>query len=149
MTRTGRGSGAERRPTRRRDRRAPARRATTAVAAGRAKPRRPRRRPASYNRLSPAQAESLALLLEELGEAQQAIGKILRHGLYANHPATGVVNRAALERELGDVRAAVMIACGVRLCGEDEIGGWCRSKLGKICQYLHHVKIPAAMRYPR
>lgn len=33
-----------------------------------------------FNQLSPAEAERLALLSEELGEAQQAIGKILRHG---------------------------------------------------------------------
>lgn len=32
------------------------------------------------NKLNDAQSERLALLLEELGEAQQAIGKILRHG---------------------------------------------------------------------
>lgn len=31
-----------------------------------------------FNGLTPAEAERLALLLEELGEAQQAIGKILR-----------------------------------------------------------------------
>ena len=34
----------------------------------------------AFNKLSAAEAERLALLLEELGEAQQAIGKILRHG---------------------------------------------------------------------
>lgn len=110
---------------------------------------RPKRRTASFNKLSPSQAESLALLLEELGEAQQAIGKILRHGLRTSHPATGVVNRDALEHELGDVRAAVLIACGIRLCREDRIGAWCRSKLGKVRQYLHHVDVPATLRYPR
>jgi hypothetical protein len=34
----------------------------------------------NFNGLAPAETERLALLLEELGEAQQAIGKILRHG---------------------------------------------------------------------
>lgn len=33
-----------------------------------------------FNQLTNAQAERLHILLEELGEAQQAIGKILRHG---------------------------------------------------------------------
>jgi hypothetical protein len=33
-----------------------------------------------FNSLTPAELERLSLLLEELGEAQQAIGKILRHG---------------------------------------------------------------------
>ena len=45
-----------------------------------------------FNQLTPAEAERLALLLEELGEAQQAIGKILRHGYASTHPANpGVV----------------------------------------------------------
>ncbi len=40
----------------------------------------------AFNGLTDAQAERLALLLEELGEAQQAIGKILRHGYESMSP---------------------------------------------------------------
>lgn len=39
-----------------------------------------------FNGLTPAEAERLALLSEELGEAQQAIGKILRHGYDSSNP---------------------------------------------------------------
>ena len=34
----------------------------------------------NFNRLSPAEYERLAILAEEMGEAQQALGKIMRHG---------------------------------------------------------------------
>jgi hypothetical protein len=61
-----------------------------------------------FNGLSPAEAERLALLLEELGEAQQVIGKILRHGYESHHPENpDDSNRALLEGELGDVMAAI------------------------------------------
>lgn len=39
-----------------------------------------------FNALTPAEAERLFYLLEKLGEAQQAIGKILRHGYESYDP---------------------------------------------------------------
>jgi hypothetical protein len=52
-----------------------------------------------FNRLTPAEAERLALLLEELGEAQQIIGKILRHGYESYHPDDPeTTNRTLLAR---------------------------------------------------
>lgn len=64
-----------------------------------------------FNQLTPGEAERLAVLLEELGEAQQVVGKILRHGWAPNdnsvEPPKAYDNRADLERELGDVAAAV------------------------------------------
>ena len=39
--------------------------------------------------LTLSRLERLALLLEELGEAQQVIGKILRHGYDSRHPDGG------------------------------------------------------------
>ena len=62
-----------------------------------------------FNELTSAQAERLAILLEEMGEAQQAIGKILRHGYASQNPDVldGPTNRESLERELGDVAAAM------------------------------------------
>lgn len=67
----------------------------------------------SFNKLSTAEAERLALLLEELGEAQQIIGKILRHGYESTHPKypNGMTNRQLLEVELGDVLARVQLMC--------------------------------------
>ena len=60
-----------------------------------------------FNRLTPGEAELLALLLEEMGEAQQVIGKVLRHGYDSTHPDGGPDNRMLLEKEVGDVLAAV------------------------------------------
>jgi hypothetical protein len=58
----------------------------------------------SHNKLSNAEAERLAWLLEELGEVQQAIGKILRHGYESKWPPeTGPTNRTVLEKEIKDV----------------------------------------------
>ena len=54
------------------------------------------------NELTPAESERLALLSEEMGEAIQAIGKILRHGYESTGPKTIVRNRTSLEKELGD-----------------------------------------------
>lgn len=63
-----------------------------------------------FNRLTPAEAERLAYLAEELAEAIQAVGKILRHG-YENFnpdkPQDGT-NRKQLERELVDVYGAIV-----------------------------------------
>ena len=58
-----------------------------------------------YNQLTPAQLERLAKLLEEMGEAQQIIGKILCHGYESYDPTDPEMkrNRAYLEMELGDV----------------------------------------------
>jgi len=63
------------------------------------------------NNLTEAETERLAWLLEELGEAQQAIGKILRHGYESydptdtDHPG----NRADLAKEIADVEQAVSL----------------------------------------
>lgn len=73
-----------------------------------------------FSNLTPAEQERLAVLLEEMGEAVQVIGKILRHGWtptdYAAQPPRPYDNRADLERELGDVRAAM-----IRLCSADDL----------------------------
>lgn len=94
-----------------------------------------------FNGLSSAQAEALAILLEELGEAQQAIGKILRHGLHSRHPEGGPDNQSSLEHELGDVRAAAIIACSLDVVSEYEIGSFARAKLGAVQKYLHQEPV--------
>lgn len=57
-----------------------------------------------YNKLTPAETERLAHLLEELGEAQQIIGKILRHGYDNYHPddPNKTTNRSMLAADKGD-----------------------------------------------
>lgn len=58
-----------------------------------------------------AERERLAILLEEMGEAQQVIGKILRHGWSPTHAGKTYDNRGDLQNELGDVQAAVARLC--------------------------------------
>ena len=91
-----------------------------------------------FNRLTPAEAERLALLAEECGEVVQAIGKVLRHGFESTHPDGGPTNREALERECGDVYHAIW-----RLIGAGDIDGNGMSqraddKAKSVVRYLHH-----------
>ena len=93
-----------------------------------------------FNKLTDAQAERLALLLEELGEAQQAIGKILRHGYNCTHPNGGPTNRDLLERELGDILAAIDLLCMPENydLSNKLIQAAKSSKLQRVGKYLHH-----------
>lgn len=98
---------------------------------------------AHFNRLSPAEAERLALLAEEMGEAIQVVGKILRHGYESYNPTTQVpeghrplTNRYLLEKELGDVCAAI------DLIGADiHVGSMHQhrtDKLKRVARWMHH-----------
>jgi NTP pyrophosphatase (non-canonical NTP hydrolase) len=93
-----------------------------------------------FNRLTDAEAERLALLLEELGEAQQAIGKILRHGYASYHPDSAEGNREALERELGDVQHAVDRLCAAGDVREVAIHEYAADKADRVTRYLHHQR---------
>jgi NTP pyrophosphatase (non-canonical NTP hydrolase) len=92
------------------------------------------------NELSDAQLERLAVLSEELGEAQQVIGKILRHGYDSKNPLeeNGPTNRAALEREIGDV----FMALGMLIQADDLSYSFIVNrqdqKRKSIKQWLHH-----------
>jgi hypothetical protein len=96
-----------------------------------------------FNNLPPDQAEALALLAEECGELIQAIGKIQRHGLWSEHPDTGIPNQHALTKEIGDVLAALRIAEVQRLIAWANVIGARDRKLIKVRQYLHHAKVTA------
>jgi len=93
-----------------------------------------------FNRLTPAEAERLAFVMEEMAEAQQIIGKILRHGYQSYHPddPEKTSNRALLAKELGHVY------CGIQLLVEShDISGFilelCRSKKHKkVKRWMHH-----------
>jgi NTP pyrophosphatase (non-canonical NTP hydrolase) len=99
-----------------------------------------------FNKLTPAEAERLALLAEECGEVLHAIGKVLRHGYESRHPldgADGETNRHALQRELGDLHFAMDLLvhhdlnAGAVLRAE-------QSKRERVGVYLHHTKIERA-----
>lgn len=90
--------------------------------------------------LNDAQIERLSLLLEEMGEATQWIGKILRHG-YESHdptrPAQGS-NRELLERELGDVLFSIELLTATGDLGENNIDENRILKARTIWKWLHH-----------
>lgn len=94
-----------------------------------------------FNGLTPAEAELLTLLAEECGEVVQAVCKILRHGLDFHHPVSGEVNRAILEKEMGDVRAAMIALCNNGLTSKDQIHRRADEKLQRVGQWLHHAKV--------
>ena len=94
----------------------------------------------NFNQLTNGQAERLAILSEELGEAQQAVGKILRHGYDSRNPFDhdSPTNRNNLERELGDVEYAISALCAKGELNEIEINHFKVRKSSTIKQYLHH-----------
>lgn len=96
----------------------------------------------AFNSLSPAEAERLALLLEELGETQQAIGKILRHGYESTNPLipNSPTNRQALQKELGDVRCAIGFLTQTGDLQERAIQESAKLKKVTAQKWLHHQK---------
>lgn len=59
-----------------------------------------------FNKLTPAEAERLAMLAEECAEVIQVVGKILRHGYDSYHPdQPSVSNRDLLAKESTEVVA--------------------------------------------
>lgn len=96
---------------------------------------------ANFNRLTPKETEALALLAEECAEVVQIVGKILRHGLDSWHPDTGQGNRALLAKEIGDVRAAMIIAFDEGVADRVLANDAMVNKLKRVGMYLHHVKV--------
>ena len=93
--------------------------------------------------MTPEEHERLAVLSEELGEVQQIIGKILRHGYDSYNPNETSVrtNREKLEIELGD------IMCAIDLMGDEnsdidliKIDRQRTKKREKLNKWLHHNK---------
>ena len=95
----------------------------------------------SFNDLTPGQAERLALLLEEMGEAQQIIGKILRHGYDSWNPDDdNVSNRGLLEKEIGDILAALDMLVSSKDLNDDYFEQARIRKHQSVRKYLHHQK---------
>lgn len=61
------------------------------------------------NNLVPQEIERLSILVEECGEVIQAATKVLRHGYYSVHPVSEETNLDSLQKELGDLRAAIIL----------------------------------------
>lgn len=92
-----------------------------------------------FNELTPGQVERLALLAEELAEAVQVVGKILRHGLHSCHPndLTHTDNLALLEIEMGHVHYAESLLTTEGYSTEAVAASF-RDKRIKVIKYLHH-----------
>lgn len=95
-----------------------------------------------FNKLSPAEAEALALLAEECAEVIQVVGKILRHGLASAHPNGGPSNSELLDMELGDVRAAADILILIGVVNSRDVAHRRCNKLRRVGRYLHHITLP-------
>lgn len=93
-----------------------------------------------FNKLTPAEAERLAFLIEELSEVQKAACKVLRHGYASYNPydRSAGNNRKQLEDELGHVSAAIRMmidADDLRLVNLE------KSRIDKMIsvkEWMHH-----------
>ena|ERR1700691_5988670 len=91
------------------------------------------------NGLTDSQLERLALLSEELGEAQQCIGKIIRHGYESFNPCGDEgSNRFMLIKELGDVTYAIEFLCTSGDLNHVLIQRRSSEKCEKVKKWLHH-----------
>lgn len=90
-----------------------------------------------YNKLTPAEAERLAMLAEECAEVIQVVGKILRHGYESFHPNDPLItNREILCMELMDLHAVVeLMDNDLPRDPKDNIGG---KYLDKKLSWTHH-----------
>lgn len=93
-----------------------------------------------FNRLTPAEAERISLLMEECGEVIQVCGKILRHGYESYHPddPSKKTNRQLLEKELGHVNFAQGLMCKRDDLLQKAITDSMRLKNLRVGGYLHH-----------
>jgi len=94
----------------------------------------------SFNKLTPAEAERLALLAEECGEVIQAVGKILRHGFESYNPTVdrGLSNKEHLEKEIGHLLNAVTMLTTTGNLDTWKIEEFKFLKKDSIAKYLHH-----------
>ena len=96
----------------------------------------------AVHQLNEAQRERLAVLSEELGEAQQVIGKILRHGYESKHPFVkdSDTNRGAMTKELGDIGAIITLMVFAGDIFPGEVSFRAQEKLLKIGRWLHEAE---------
>lgn len=92
------------------------------------------------NDLSPAETERLAILMEEAAEVIKICGKILRHGYESRDPtdSDSPTNRTMLEKELGDVHAAVDLMVASEDVERINVLRRAPRKLQKLQRYTHH-----------
>jgi NTP pyrophosphatase (non-canonical NTP hydrolase) len=96
--------------------------------------------------MSPAVAERLDCLTEELGESVHMLGKAKRHGLNSTHTDyLGIPNKELLETELGHVLARIKLLTVSGDLHWVNILRAAREKLSQEPHHLHHQN-PDALR---
>ena len=90
--------------------------------------------------LSEKQLELLGFLAEELGEAQQIVGKIIRHGYYSVDPTKDdqVSNKEMLEAELADILFAVHLLQKNNDLDSPNIATHLEMRKKRKTNYFHH-----------
>lgn len=96
-----------------------------------------------FNKLTDAEAERIAKLMEECGEVIQACGKVLLHGYESFNPDAPEKgnNRRQLEAEIAHV---IVHAHELSITGEisyESVGDYMEQRNKKIAEgkcYLHH-----------
>ena len=99
----------------------------------------------SFNKLTPAEVERLALLAEECAEVIQAVTKILRHG-YEGHNTHNVpefINRKMLEMELGHVMFALRFMRNNQDIDVLAVERAADEKAARISRWLRHNEVTA------
>lgn len=98
--------------------------------------------------MTPAELERLALLGEEMGEAQQMIGKIIRHGYESMHPDGGPTNREGLTREVGDILTVLSMFFEQEDLSLVNVLERHQEKCTSMAPYLHHNTPPTMSDIP-
>ena len=95
-----------------------------------------------FNGLTPAEAERLALLIEEAGEVVQAAGKVLRHGYESYNPKDPGAgsNRVQLNRELLDLYTVIQMMLNAGDVDYHEANDVAAARERKAA-YLHHQEV--------
>ena len=93
------------------------------------------------NELSHAELERIGILVEELGEVCQVLGKVLRHGLEASNPNLkhAPTNRQDLEKELGDLKNATNMLVEEEMVSQAAIDARADYKSATIDMWLHYL----------
>ncbi len=93
-----------------------------------------------FNQLDPAELERLAILQEEMGEALQIVGKILRHGYRSSDPTVPVPvsNRELLIHELSHVWYAMELMGIAEDINPAIMRSFKAAKAASICKWTQH-----------
>jgi NTP pyrophosphatase (non-canonical NTP hydrolase) len=92
-----------------------------------------------FNGLSPAEEEALSILAEEAAEVIQAVTKIQRYGVASVHPDTNVSNQHHLEKEVGDLLAALRIIKRYGFVRWFTVIQARNEKMSRLPRWTHHI----------